>query len=246
MNQLLNLKEICKSYLVNSKSIKILQGINISVERGRSLALVGESGSGKTTLARIILGLTHPDSGIISWENDKKSLGVSAVFQNPWDAMNPRKLVWESIAEPFVISQNKEASSFKEKAEEMASEVGLSKDVLHCYPFELSGGQIQRAVIARALILMPDLVILDEPTSALDISVQAQIINLLIHLQEKYNLTYIFISHDLQLVHYLVDTIVILRNGKCLEQGFIENIFSNPKNQYTKKLLEAGGIVNAP
>lgn len=246
MSRLLLLNKINKYYSINSVSMQVLQDIDLLVEKGESLALVGESGSGKTTLSRIILGLTQPDSGDISWGDNEIRPKLSAVFQNPKDAMNPRKRIWESIAEPLIINEKKRVNYFREKCLRIASEVGLEKNLIDRFPFELSGGQIQRAVIARALIVMPDLIILDEPTSALDISVQAKIINLLTDLQIEYNLTYIFITHDLQLVHYLAKKIFVLKNGKCVEKGEIKDVFSKPNNLYTRKLLEAGGVINIP
>src|ERR1700728_586244 len=229
----------------------VVDRVSFSIARGETLGLVGESGSGKSTVARMILGLIPPSSGTVLFDGQKVMCGASSarlltlrrrmqpVFQDPFAALNPRMTVAEIIAEPFRIHRSDSASPPVENARELLAEVGLDESALSRYPHEFSGGQRQRINIARALALRPELLVLDEPVSALDVSVGAQIMNLLRHLQQTFHLTYLFISHSMPLVRYLATSIVVMRAGKVVEMGACDQICRFPVEAYTKALLEA-------
>jgi ABC-type glutathione transport system ATPase component len=226
----------------------VVDRVSFSIARGETLGLVGESGSGKSTVARMILGLIPPSSGTVLFDGQKVICGASSarlrtlrrrmqpVFQDPFAALNPRMTVAEIIAEPFHIHRHTPLAG---NARELLAEVGLDESALPRYPHEFSGGQRQRINIARALALRPELLLLDEPVSALDVSVGAQIMNLLRHLQHTFHLTYLFISHSMPLVRYLSTNIVVMRAGKVVEAGICEQICRFPREAYTKTLLEA-------
>jgi peptide/nickel transport system ATP-binding protein len=227
----------------------VVDQVSFSIGRGETLGLVGESGSGKSTVARMILGLIPPSSGTVHFDGQEVT-GASVelrmlrrrmqpVFQDPFAALNPRMTVAQIIAEPFRIHRNDTATHPRENAGELLAQVGLDESALRRYPHEFSGGQRQRINIARALALRPELLLLDEPVSALDVSVGAQIMNLLRHLQQTFHLTYLFISHSMPLVRYLSTNIVVLRDGKVVEAGTCEQICRFPGEDYTKALLEA-------
>ena len=237
---MLKVENIRKVFWTKSKKINVLKGISFNIRKGECTALIGESGCGKTTLARIILGLITSDGGTISVSkggDNKSKLRLGVVFQNPWEGMNPRTRIWKSIAEPLTIRRKRSEDKFKTKVFEIAREVGLSHDLIQRFPYELSGGQVQRAVIARAIIDKPELLIMDEPTSALDISTQSQIINLLVNLQTSMSLTCLFITHDISIVQYIAHNVVIMKDGKCIEKGHASDLFSSPKHDYTRALL---------
>ncbi len=230
----------------------VVEGVSFTIARGETLGLVGESGSGKSTVARMILGLIPPSSGTVSFDGGEVICGASnarvrtmrrrmqPVFQDPFAALNPRMTVAQIIAEPFRIhGQDGPESRSVENPRELLAEVGLDESALPRYPHEFSGGQRQRINIARALALRPELLVLDEPVSALDVSVGAQIMNLLRHLQQTFHLTYLFISHSMPLVRYLSTNIVVMRAGKVVETGTCEQICHFPGEAYTKALLEA-------
>jgi ABC-type glutathione transport system ATPase component len=230
----------------------VVDRVSFSIARGETLGLVGESGSGKSTVARMILGLIPPSSGTVSFAGEEVISGASSaklrtlrrrmqpVFQDPFAALNPRMTVAEIIAEPFRIHRHDgPGSTPAENPRELLAEVGLDESALPRYPHEFSGGQRQRINIARALALRPELLVLDEPVSALDVSVGAQIMNLLRHLQQTFHLTYLFISHSMPLVRYLATSIVVMRAGKVVESGAWDQICRFPRENYTKALLEA-------
>jgi ABC-type glutathione transport system ATPase component len=225
----------------------VVDRVSFSIARGETLGLVGESGSGKSTVARMILGLIPPSSGTVSFDNQEVICGASSarlrtlrrrmqpVFQDPFAALNPRMTVAQIIAEPFRIHHQDATRNVRE----LLAEVGLDESALPRYPHEFSGGQRQRINIARALALRPELLLLDEPVSALDVSVGAQIMNLLRHLQQTFHLTYLFISHSMPLVRYLSTNIVVMQAGRVVEMGQCEQICHSPAEAYTKTLLEA-------
>ena len=229
---------------------KVVSNINLSINLGETIGLVGESGSGKTTIGLSILRLIKSDGSIIFMGDDlaKKSFkalkrirkDLQIVFQDPFGSLSPRLTV-EQIIEEGLIAQKIEldANSRKERVLEILKDVGLEPDQLNRYPHEFSGGQRQRIAIARAIILRPKLLVLDEPTSSLDATVQLQILNLLKKLQDKFNTSYIFISHDLRVIRYISDRVMVLNSGEIIEMDYTENIFNKPKNEYTKKLISS-------
>ena len=237
--------------------VKALDGVDLKIKSGKTFGIVGESGCGKTTLMRTLLRLVEPTSGSVVLSNEitqdnyssnnleeltndelrnfRRQIGV--VFQDPMGALNPRMLIKDIVSEPLIIHGKTE--DIREKVIWLLNNVGLGEEHLYRYPHEFSGGQRQRIVIARALALDPKILVLDEPTSALDVSVQAQILNLLNDLQEKYNLTYIFISHDLSVIEYMCDRLAVMYLGKVVEEADTEELFTNPQHPYTRALLSA-------
>ena len=231
-------------------SIKAVDGVDLTVEEGQSFGLVGESGSGKTTVGKTILRLIEPTDGEIVFEGrDLCKLSESEmrhlraemqmIFQDPYSSLNPRMTVKRIVGEPLLIHKWGKGRALEDRVRELISLVGLMEDHLFRYPHEFSGGQRQRIGIARALALEPKMLILDEPTSALDVSVQAQVLDLLLELQERLNLTYLFISHDLAVIRYICDRVALMYMGKILEVADVEDIFQNPMHPYTQALLSA-------
>lgn len=231
--------------------IEALQPVSFSVKKGSTLGIVGESGSGKTTLARTLLDLVPPSSGKVFFR-DIEITGmtrkqyrrvrkeIQIIFQDPYASLNPRISVGRAIMEPMRfhrLHQNEKIR--RERAEYLLQKVGLEPDLFYRYPHEFSGGQRQRVCIARALAVEPDLLICDESVSALDVSVQAQVLNLLNDLKEEFGLTYIFISHDLAVVKYMSDQLMVMKNGEVVEYGGSDAIFGNPGTAYTRSLLDA-------
>ena len=237
--------------------VKALDGVDLKIDSGKTFGIVGESGCGKTTLMRTLLRLVEPTSGSVllsdeitnnnfssnkleeltseELRNFRKQIGV--VFQDPMGALNPRMLIKDIVSEPLTIHGKTEG--IREKVIWLLNNVGLGEEHLYRYPHEFSGGQRQRIVIARALALDPKILVLDEPTSALDVSVQAQILNLLNDLQKKYDLTYVFISHDLSVIEYMCDRLAVMYLGRVVEEADTEDLFSNPQHPYTRALLSA-------
>lgn len=211
-----------------------LNEASIDVKGGETFAIIGESGSGKTTLARVALGLVKPDSGSIESTADRQM-----VFQDPKSSMSPRMPVWRLITEPARIRKSISNSEARELAASLVEKVGIGTRRLDSYLHQFSGGQRQRLAIARALSDAPQILILDEPTSALDVSVQAQILNLLMKLQEEFGLTYLVISHDVGVVQLLSDRVAVMRQGKVVEVGAADDVLRRPSHPYTKALLEA-------
>ncbi|TKJ29754.1 MAG: hypothetical protein CEE40_07265 [Chloroflexi bacterium B3_Chlor] len=230
--------------------IKAVDGVDLTVEQGQSFGLVGESGSGKTTVGKTILRLIEPTEGEIIFEGqDLCQLSESEmrhlraemqmIFQDPYSSLNPRMTVKRIVGEPLLIHKRGKGRALEDRVRELISLVGLMEDHLFRYPHEFSGGQRQRIGIARALALEPKMLILDEPTSALDVSVQAQVLDLLLDLQKRLNLTYLFISHDLAVIRYICDRVALMYMGKILELAAVEDIFQNPMHPYTQALLSA-------
>ena len=238
-----------------AKTVQALKGIDFTVERGKTLAIVGESGSGKSTLARIIALIDPASGGELKIEGKPVDIArrrpdtemrskVQMVFQNPYGSLNPRQKVGDVLMEPLVINTKIPASERRERAEAMLVKVGLGPEHFNRYPHMFSGGQRQRIAIARALMLNPALLVLDEPVSALDLSVQAQVLNLLADLQEEFELTYVFVSHDLSVVRYIADDVMVISKGVAVEQGTREELFAEPKHPYTRQLFAATPITD--
>ena len=241
-----------KNFFGSVKSwVKAVDGVDLEVRKGRTLGVVGESGCGKTTLGRSILRLINPTSGQVIYKGqditamDSTELRelrrkMQIIFQDPYASLNPRMTLASAIMEPMQIhglGGNREERL--QRAGDLLEKVGLQRDMLNRYPHEFSGGQRQRICIARALAVEPEFIICDESVSALDVSVQAQVLNLLMDLQEEFDLTYIFISHDLAVVKFIADEIAVMNSGKVVEYDNAVNIYANPKDSYTKKLLSA-------
>ncbi|MFM2482264.1 peptide ABC transporter ATP-binding protein [Celerinatantimonas sp. YJH-8] len=232
------------------QTVKALDGVSFQLERGQTLAVVGESGCGKSTLARSLTLIESPTSGELRFDGqDILSLGhhgahelrkrIQIVFQNPYGSLNPRKKVGQLLEEPLIINTNLTKAQRREKARAMMEKVGLRPEFYNRYPHMFSGGQRQRIAIARGLMLEPDIVIADEPVSALDVSVQAQVLNLMMDLQEEMGLSYIFISHDLSVVEHIANQVMVMYLGKVVEHGRKEAIFSHPRHPYTQALLSS-------
>ena len=229
------------------------RNVTLAIARGETLGLVGESGCGKTTLSRMILGLEEPDSGSIRFKG-VELLGLSVrqrrelcadlqvIFQDPFGSLNPRRTIGQSVAEPLVIHGRGDRQSAQAQAVALLGKVGIDASQFNRYPHQFSGGQRQRIAIARALALKPELLILDEPVSALDVSIQAQVVNLLLDLKAEFNLSYLFISHDLALVGYLADRVAVMQRGCIVEIAPTARIFAEPLHPYTQSLIKSGKV----
>lgn len=240
-----------KGLIGKIQTVHAVNNVSLDIQKGGILAIAGESGCGKSTLAKAIMKLVQSDSGeiLLNGENvlnlkhnkDLKKFyqKVQMIFQNPYSSLNPKMKIGEILKEPLIINTNLKKEEITKIVEEKIKKVGLDKSALNLYPHEFSGGQRQRIAIARSLILNPEFIIADEPVSALDVSIQAQIINLLKQLKEDFNLTFLFISHDLSVIKYLSDRIAIMYLGEVVEIGRTEEIFKNPKHPYTKALLSS-------
>ena len=233
--------------------IKALDDVSLDIRHGETLALVGESGSGKSTLGRAFLRLTEVDQGTVEFENiDLLSLTgqklrmirrkIQMIFQDPYASLDPRQSVGATIAEPIIIQRSLTKSDQREIVASLLTRVGLKPEMANRFPHEFSGGQRQRIAIARAIAAGPELIIADEPTSALDVSIQAQILDLLADLKQEKRLTMLFISHDLAVVRQVADRIAVMRQGRILELGPVDAVWSAPRHPYTKALIEAAPV----
>jgi dipeptide transport system ATP-binding protein len=255
MSPVLETREISRDYIVRRgfgppQVIHAVKGATLKLDKGKTLAIVGESGSGKSTLARILTLIDTPTSGQLDIEGETVDIArtgvskdlrrkVQMVFQNPYGSLNPRQKIGEVLGEPLRINTRLHAAERRDRAQEMLLKVGLGPEHFNRYPHMFSGGQRQRIAIARALMLNPSLLVLDEPVSALDLSVQAQILNLLADLQDEFQLTYVFISHDLSVVRYIADDVMVMYLGEVVEQGSREALFADPRHPYTRALFAA-------
>ncbi len=228
-----------------------MDDVSFQIQKGKTMGVVGESGCGKSTLGRTILCLNEPTAGEILFHGQdiaglkKKEMNkirpkMQMIFQDPYSSLNGRMTVRRLIEEPLIVNKVcKNKQELKERTDQIMETVGLAPRLAMSYPHELDGGRRQRIGIARALVLNPEFVVCDEPVSALDVSIQAQILNLLMDLQEKFGLTYLFITHDLSVVRHISDEIMVMYLGKCVERASFEEIFKNPVHPYTKALLAA-------
>ena len=226
--------------------VHAVDGVSFSIDRGETFGLVGESGCGKSSLSRVVLGLLKADSGSLVFDGrpmeqlDRESrMQMRMVFQNPYGSLNPKEKVFDIIAEPYRIARGYSNEQIRREVTRLADQVGLTRAQLECYPHQFSGGQRQRIGIARAIAVKPRLVVCDEPVSALDVSIQAQILNLLQDIQKEYGLSYLFISHNLNVVKYMASRIAVMYLGKILEIAPAERLYGAPAHPYTKALLSA-------
>ena len=250
MSALVRVENLKKHFKVGRKIVKAVDGVSFEVMEGETLGLIGESGCGKTTLGRTLVRLTEPTDGKIFFQDKEiSSLSqkkfrplrkkIQIVFQDPYSSLNPRMTIREILSRPLKIFEKLTKSEIEERITKAMTSVGLRPEHLNRYPHEFSGGQRQRIAIARALILNPEFVVLDEPTSALDVSVQAQILNLLKELKKSFNMTYLFISHDLSVIRYMSDRIAVMYLGKIVEMASSDELFENPIHPYTKLLMRS-------
>ncbi len=229
------------------REIRALDGLTVDLRKGETLAIIGESGSGKSTLARILLGLDEPTSGevfmmgrpVANLSTKERARFVQPVFQDPYSSLNPRRRLADIIAWPLQLTGEYDAATRQAKVRDALDLVGLPRRLLHAYPSQLSGGQRQRVAIARALVTRPEILVCDEPTSALDVSIQAQILNLLDDLKAEMGLTNLFITHDMAVVHQIADRVVVMLDGRMVEEGDARQVLRAPANAYTRRLVAA-------
>lgn len=230
--------------------VRALNGVSFTLQRGKTLAIVGESGCGKSTLARILTLIDPASSGTLLLDGVPFDLAAGApsremrrkvqiVFQNPYGSLNPRQKIGDMLMEQLLLNTDHSPSERREAAYKMLAKVGLQPEHFNRYPHMFSGGQRQRLAIARALMVNPKLLVLDEPVSALDLSVQAQVLNLLADLQDEFQLTYVFISHDLSVVRYIADDVMVMYKGEVVEAGSRDAVFTAPQHPYTQTLFAA-------
>ena len=256
MTPVLEARDITRDYHVpgslfkKSRTVHAVKGVSFSVGEGKTLAIVGESGCGKSTLARIVTMIDPATSGDLLIDGRRIDIAtepltadmrskVQIVFQNPYGSLNPRRKIGEILTEPLIINAKMRADEREARAMAMLKKVGLEEKHYGRYPHMFSGGQRQRVAIARALMLNPRLLVLDEPVSALDLSVQAQVLNLLADLQSEFQLTYVFISHDLSVVRHIADDVMVMYFGEAVEYGSRDAVFDDPQHSYTRTLFAA-------
>ncbi len=255
VKNILEVNNLSKTFGRGSHAIRAVQDISFCIREGSTLGVLGESGSGKSTLGRCLLRLIEPDNGQVRFQGEditflnrdefrKRRKNMQMIFQNPYGSLNPKMTIGENVCDPLTIWGLGDSISRRQEAQRLLDLVGVRGRSLDHFPHEFSGGQQQRICIARALALKPKLLVCDEATSALDVSVQAQIINLLMDLQKEFKLTFIFISHNLGVVEYMSDEVLIMQNGRMKELSTTEEIYKYPKNKYTKTLI--GSVPRMP
>jgi ABC-type oligopeptide transport system ATPase subunit len=257
MSPLLEVSGLMKSYPLRRNMFgkvversQVTKDVSFTLNRGETLGIVGESGAGKSTIGRQVLRLIEPDAGSVTFDGaevlsmNSRELKVfrrraQMIFQDPYSSLDPHMSIRDAVGEPITIHQNVSTGERDEKVRALLERVGLREDQLLKYPREFSGGQLQRIAIARALTLDPEFIVCDEPVAALDVSIQAQVLNLLLDLQQERGLAYIFISHDLSLVRYLAHRVAVMYQGEIVEIGTSEELFENPQHPYTQRLVSA-------
>lgn len=254
MNNILEVKNVNKSFknkgLFAKGNVQILKDVSITIQENTTVGLVGESGSGKSTFANIIMGLLSKDSGEIIFDGnnidklnpkEKKKIynNVQIVFQDPYSSLDPSKTIFSILDETLIIQTNLNKEERREKVKKTLKKVGIQEEDIYKRSDMFSGGQRQRISIARAIIVNPKLIIFDEPTSALDVSIQAQILNLLSDIQNEKKISYLFISHNLDVIRHICDEVYVMNKGEFVESGLVEDIYNNPQTSYTKKLLDS-------
>jgi dipeptide transport system ATP-binding protein len=261
MSAVIEARALSRDYVVSRGAFRspavlhALDGVSFSLEAGRTLAVVGESGSGKSTLARLLTLIEPPTAGVLLIEGEDVATAdharrrrlrqdVQMVFQNPYGSLNPRQRIGKTLEEPLLVNTRQSGAEREAAARAIMAKVGLRPEFFHRYPHMFSGGQRQRIAIARALMLRPKILVLDEPVSALDVSIRAQVLNLLAELQEEFNLAYVFVSHDLSVVHHIADEVMVIYLGYAVELGGREAIFSAPQHPYTRALLSATPVAD--
>lgn len=257
MSPLLQVSDLVKTYPAKRNLLgrvrertTVTDHVSFTVERGETLGIVGESGAGKSTVGRLALRLIEPDSGSVMFDG-RDVLGLSKselrafrqraqmIFQDPFSSLDPHMTIRDAVGEPLTIHRGLKGPERDAAVTALLTRVGLRADQLDKYPREFSGGQLQRIAIARALSTEPDFIVCDEPVAALDVSIQAQVLNLLIDLQRERGLAYVFVSHDLSLVRFLAHRVAVMRKGVIVETGPTEQVFTDPQHSYTKTLLQA-------
>ncbi len=262
MSALLQVQSLHKHYRLPREQLwqaapklHALRGVSFALHAGRHLGVVGESGSGKSTLARLVMALESPSAGqVLLAGQDLQQLSGTAlrqvrrqmqmVFQDPYGSLDPRRSVGQTVAEPLAVLAGASRSEQQARAADMLQAVGLRASDMHKYPHEFSGGQRQRIAIARALVTRPQLIVADEPVSALDVSVQAQVLNLMLELGASFGVSYLFISHDLAVIDHMCEELIVLKDGQVVEAGPCGQVLENPQHPYTRRLIDAVPRVN--
>jgi oligopeptide/dipeptide ABC transporter ATP-binding protein len=263
MKPLVEVKQLKKYYSINSPSgnlfrknqVRAVDGVDLEIFEGETLGLVGESGCGKTTLGRCIIKLIESTSGEIIFDScdiinlPKRKMrflrkNMQIIFQDPFSSLDPRMKVGEIVGQPLNVFNNKGKQAKKEIVSQLLEAVGLDAGIVSRFPHEFSGGQRQRIAIARSIVLQPKFIIADEPVSALDVSIRAQILNLMTDLKNRFQLTYLYISHDLSTLKFISDRVAVMYLGRIVEIGLVNSIFKNPAHPYTKALFEAVPVAN--